>query len=84
MADGIVDDNPAHPAVGAIKAGPPYALSGHGPGGGLCHDQRQPRQNAYNWRRAAEKFEGVELGETAVVVYTGPAIGLEKLADASM
>ena len=45
----------------------------------------QPRQNAYNWRRAAEKFEGVELGETAVVVYTEAlAIGLEKLTGASI
>ncbi len=86
MADGVVDDNPAHPAVGAarqIRA--VCSIEAMDPAAGfvMIKDSRGKMHTIGGV--PAEKFEGVELGEMMVVVYTEAlAIALEKLADSGM
>ena len=86
LADSIVDDNPAHPAVGAARqVRAVCTIEAMDPAAGfvMIKDSRGKMHTIGGV--PAEKFEGVELGEMAVVVYTEAlAIGLEKLADASM
>ena len=86
LEDAVVDGNPAHPAVGAarqIRA--VCSIEAMDPAAGfvMIKDSRGKMHTIGGVPSA--KFEGVELGDTAVVVYTEAlAVGLEKLADAAM
>ena len=86
LEDAVIDENPAHPAVGAarqIRAVCTIEAMDPAAGFVMIKDSRGKMHTVGGV--PAEKFEGVELGEMMVVVYTEAlAIGLQKLSDAAM
>ena len=86
LEDGIIDENPAHPAVGAarqIRAVCSIEAFDAAIGFVMIKDSRGKMHTVEGI--PAAKFEGISLGETMVVVYTEAlAIAIQKLSDSGM
>ena len=86
LEDGIIDENPAHPAVGAarqIRAVCSIEAFDAATGFVMIKDSRGKMHTVEGI--PAAKFEGISLGETMVVVYTEAlAIAIQKLSDSGM
>ena len=86
LEDGVIDENPAHPAVGAarqVRAVCSIEAFDAEAGFVMIKDSRGKMHTVGGI--PAVKFEGVSLGETVVVVYTEAlAIAMQKLPQTGM
>ncbi|MDG1066450.1 MAG: hypothetical protein P8O91_09560 [Luminiphilus sp.] len=86
LEDGVIDENPAHPAIGAarqIRAVCSIEAFDAATGFVMIKDSRGKMHTVEGI--PAVKFEGISLGETLVVVYTEAlAIAIQKISEAGM